>query len=99
LVELGKAAVGSSYWGSNWLNNNDDDDDVTRKSKEKLKFNNAVGQLTVTPGPSSSASASGRPSDNNAKKAAAGGVGADAQVVPLARASGSRVAKILEGSN
>eukprot|EP00986_Skeletonema_menzelii_P006756 scaffold2556_cov153-Skeletonema_menzelii.AAC.4 len=91
LVELGKNSVGSSYWGSNWLNNSDDDD-VTRKSKEKLKFNNAVGQLTVTPGPSSSAT-SGK------KAAAGGGDGVDAQVVPLRRASGSRVAKILEGSN
>jgi len=100
LVELGKNAVGPSYWGSNWLNNNDDDDDddVTRKSKEKLKINNTAGQLTVTPGPSSSAS-SGRPSDNNTNNKKAGGGGADAQVVPLARASGSRVAKILEGSN
>jgi len=99
LVELGKN-VGPSYWGSNWLNNNDDDDDddVTRKSKEKLKINNTAGQLTVTPGPSSSAS-SGRPSDNNTNNKKAGGGGADAQVVPLARASGSRVAKILEGSN
>jgi len=100
LVELGKNAVGPSYWGSNWLNNNDDDDDddVTRKSTEKLKINNTAGQLTVTPGPSSSAS-SGRPSDNNTNNKKAGGGGADAQVVPLARASGSRVAKILEGSN
>jgi uncharacterized membrane protein YgcG len=96
LVKLGKNAVGPSYWGSNWLNNeNDDDDDDTRKSKEKLKkSNNTAGQLTVTPGPSSAAL--GRPSDN---KKAGGGGSMDTQVVPLARASGSRVAKILEGSN
>lgn len=93
LVELGKNAVGHSYWGSNWLST---EDDVTRKSKEKLKINNAAaGQLKVTPGPSSSTS-SGRPSDTTKK---GGGGGSDAQVVPLARASGSRVAKILEGSN
>ena len=98
LVELGKNAVGPSYWGSNWLNNNDDDDVTRTQSKEKLKINNTAGQLTVTPGPSSSAS-SGRPSDNNTNNKKAGGGGADAQVVPLARASGSRVAKILEGSN
>jgi len=96
LVELGKNVVGPSYWGSNWFSTEDDDDDVTRKSKEKLKIHNAAaGQLKVTPGPSSSASL-GRPSDTTKK---GGGGGADAQVVPLARASGSRVAKILEGSN
>lgn len=96
LVALGKKnAVGSSYWGSNWLDNETHDG-----RKEKLKSNNTAGQLTVMAGPSSSA-ASGRmassSSDANNKKT--GGGTTDAQVVPLTRASGSRVAKILEGSN
>jgi hypothetical protein len=96
LVALGKKnAVGSSYWGSNWLDNETHDG-----RKEKLKSNNTAGQLTVMAGPSSSAAsgrASSSSSDTNNKKT--GGGTTDAQVVPLTRASGSRVAKILEGSN
>ena len=96
VVALGKKnAVGSSYWGSNWLDNETHDG-----RKLKLKSNNTAGQLTVMAGPSSSAAsgrASSSSSDTNNKKT--GGGTTDAQVVPLTRASGSRVAKILEGSN
>jgi hypothetical protein len=107
LVAFGKkkAAVGGGpsyyYWGSNWLSGDDDDDndEIARSCREKLKSNSTAGQLTVTSGPSDSAM-SGR-SSSDKKKAGGGGTTttADAQVVPLTRASGSRVAKILEGSN
>jgi len=86
VIGLGKS-VGPSYWGSKWLENDGGDADG-RDAKEKLNKSNTgsfLSEVTVAP------SAGAR---DEAKKSG----GKESQVVPLGRASGSRLSKILEGS-
>mmetsp|Transcript_41924 Transcript_41924/g.88004 ORF Transcript_41924/g.88004 Transcript_41924/m.88004 type:complete len:629 (+) Transcript_41924:93-1979(+) len=81
VIELGKSSVGSSHWGSKWLENDGDD-------RLKSKMNDSMSNVTVTPSslPPTSSGETKKSGPNTS------------QVVPLGRASGTRVSKILEGS-
>ncbi|KAL7552267.1 hypothetical protein ACHAWF_015499 [Thalassiosira exigua] len=95
VVGLGRP-VGRTHWGSQWLEDDEGRGEGTRGSRP----NDSGGRLSdvrIAPGEGAAASAGGggAPAAASAKKP--GGQEAS-QVVPLGRASGSRLSKILEGS-
>jgi len=85
VIGLGKKSVGTSYWGSNWL-----DDDNTEAGGGTLTKSNNIGLSDVT---GASVEEGG-----NTVAAAASPKKSNSDVQPLVRASGSRLSKILEGS-
>lgn len=96
VIGLGKS-VGPTYWGSEWLN--DDNDDAVDNAKrsgttttsESTLFNAGKLEVCVAPG---EGGVRGSPSSLTTKKSGQN----SSQVLPLGRASGSRLSKILEGS-
>ena len=85
VIGLGKKSVGTSYWGSNWL-----DDDKAEAGGGTHKKSNNIGLSDVT------SAASVEEGGNTVAVASPKKSNSDVQ--PLVRASGSRLSKILEGS-
>jgi len=84
VIGLGKKSVGTSYWGSNWL----DDDNTEAGGGTHTKTNN-IGLSDVT---------GALVEEGGNTVAAASPKKSNSDVQPLVRASGSRLSKILEGS-
>ena len=88
VIGLGKKSVGTSHWGSNWL----DDDNAeaggqgggTHTKSNNIGLSDVTGAASVEEGGNTVAAASPKKSNID--------------VQPLVRASGSRLSKILEGS-
>lgn len=91
VIELGKS---SSYWGSGWLNG--DENSIGPSDVSKSFYNS----IAVAPG--SNPGSDGINANANDMKETTGATAkktnTDMQVLPLGRASSSRISKILEGS-
>lgn len=84
VIELGRAAA-PSYWGSEWLDDNEGGSSSTNTVSHGVSAGSEVLVANAVV-------------KEVAGSAAARKANSDSQVVPIGRASGSRVSKILEGS-